>query len=157
MSFTFCFTSVGVICSNALIFDYGINTGGPVVIVWGWVLGSFMTWTTVRCLAEICSTYPVSGSVFHWTGLLAGRKWGPSASYICGWFNLLGNAANDTSFAYGFAQMISATMAIASNGESFLDEKQMVAIAIFSLFLWVVKNILKVDSQGWFNNFSAIY
>mgnify|MGYP000482615907 CR=1 FL=1 len=33
----------------------------------------------------------------------------------------------------------------------------MVAISIFSLFLWVVKNILKIDSQGWFNNFSAIY
>ncbi len=122
MSFTFCFTAVGVICSNALIFDYGINTGGPVVIVWGWVIGSIMTWTTVRCLAEICSTYPVAGSVFHWSALLAGRKWGPSASYICGWFNLLGNAACDTSFAYGFAQMISATISLSSNGENNLDE-----------------------------------
>jgi amino acid transporter len=33
----------------------------------------------------------------------------------------------------------------------------MVGIAIGSLALWAIKNILKVDSQGWFNNVSAIY
>jgi amino acid transporter len=64
MSFTFCFTSVGVICSNALVFDYGLNTGGPVNLSIGWIIGSFFTFLIALNLAEITSTYPVSGSVY---------------------------------------------------------------------------------------------
>jgi amino acid transporter len=64
MAFTFTFTSVGVICSNALIFDYGLNTGGPVTLTWGWIIGSLFTFCIALSLAEITSTYPVSGSVY---------------------------------------------------------------------------------------------
>ena len=64
MSFTFCFTSVGVICSNALIFPYGIEKGGPVMLTIGWIVGCFFTLLIALSLAEITSTYPVSGSVF---------------------------------------------------------------------------------------------
>lgn len=116
MSFTFCFASVGVVTSNALIFGYAIQTGGPVVIIWGWIAGSIMSFCTVLSLAEICSTYPVSGSVFHWAGLLAKKEWAPISSFICGWFNLLGNAACDSSFAFGFAQIVGATVQLSSGG-----------------------------------------
>jgi amino acid transporter len=75
MNFTFCFTSVGVICSNALIFDYGINTGGPVMLTIGWIVGSFFTFLIALCLAEITSTYPVSGSVYAWAGILSNKKY----------------------------------------------------------------------------------
>jgi amino acid transporter len=64
MSFSFCFTSVGVICSNALIFPYGIEKGGPVMLTIGWIVGCFFTLLIALSLAEITSTYPVSGSVF---------------------------------------------------------------------------------------------
>ena len=103
MSFTMVFTSVGVICSNALIFDYGLNTGGPVMLTWGWIVGSFFTYLIARSLAEITSTYPVSGSTYHWAGLLAKREYAGISSFICGWFSFLGNAACDASYAYGFA------------------------------------------------------
>jgi amino acid transporter len=103
MSFTFCFTSVGVICSNSLIFDYGINTGGPVMLTIGWIVGSFFTFLIALSLAEITSTYPVSGSVYHWAGLLAHKKYAGASSFICGWFSFLGNAACDASYAYGFS------------------------------------------------------
>jgi hypothetical protein len=42
--------------------------------------------------------------------------------------------------------MIGATISLSTNGEYNMDEKQMVGIAIGSLFLWVIKNILKIDS-----------
>ena len=103
MAFTMVFTSVGVICSNALIFGYGLNTGGPVILTWGWIFGSFFTYLIARSLAEICSTYPVSGSTYHWAGLLAKREYAGQASFICGWFSFLGNSACDASYAYGFA------------------------------------------------------
>ena len=93
MSFTMVFTSVGVICSNALIFEYGLNTGGPVTLTWGWIVGSIFTILIAMSLAEITSTYPVSGSVYHWAGLLASKKYAGLSSFICGWFSFLGNAA----------------------------------------------------------------
>ena len=63
-------------------------------------------------MAEICSSYPSAGSVYHWTGQLAPERWAPLASYICGWFNFLGNAAGDASFAYGFANFVVAAQQI---------------------------------------------
>jgi hypothetical protein len=33
----------------------------------------------------------------------------------------------------------------------------MSGIAIATLFSFAIKNLLKVDAQGWFNNASAIY
>lgn len=85
MSFTFCFTSVGVICSNSLVFDYGMNYGGPVMLTFGWIVGSFFTLLIALNLAEITSTYPVSGSVYHWAGILSKKKYAPISSYITGW------------------------------------------------------------------------
>jgi amino acid transporter len=108
MAFTMVFTSVGVICSNSLIFDYGINTGGPVMLTWGWIVGSIFTLMIALSLAEITSTYPVSGSTYHWAGLLAKREYAGLSSFVCGWFAFLGNAACDASYAYGFAQIVAA-------------------------------------------------
>ena len=60
-------------------------------------------------MAEICSTYPSAGSVYHWSGMMAPAATAPLASYITGWFNFLGNAAGDASFAYGFANLAAAS------------------------------------------------
>ena len=121
MSFTMVFTSVGVICSNALIFDYGLNTGGPIMLTWGWIIGSVFTMCTALSLAEITSTYPVSGSTYHWAGLLAKREHAGLSSFICGWFSFLGNAATDASFAYGFAEIVAAIIELSTDGKTSLS------------------------------------
>jgi amino acid transporter len=151
------FTSVGVICSNALIFDYGMNTGGPVMLTWGWIIGSVFTMFTALSLAEITSTYPVSGSTYHWAGLLAKREHAGIASFICGWFSFLGNAATDASFAYGFAEIVGAIIELKTGGKTSLSNGVKVAIAIGCMFSFAIKNIAKMDAQGWFNNASAIF
>ena len=85
-------------------------------MVWGWIISSFFTIMIGLNMAEICSSYPSAGSVYHWAGMLAPPEWAPAASYLCGWFNFLGNAAGDSSYAYGFAQIVAAADALASNG-----------------------------------------
>lgn len=157
MSFTMVFTSVGVICSNALIFEYGLNTGGPVTLTWGWLVGSAFTLLIAMSLAEITSTYPVSGSVYHWAGLLASKKYAGLSSFICGWFSLLGNAACDASYAYGFAQIVSATVSLWTDGAVQMTNGHRVAIAIGCMFSFTIKNLAKMDAQGWFNNTSAVF
>ena len=72
-------------------------------MIWGWIIASVFTMFVGLSMAEICSSYPSAGSVYHWAGMLGSEKGGPIASYICGWFNFIGNAAGDASFAFGFA------------------------------------------------------
>eukprot|EP00347_Sterkiella_histriomuscorum_P012884 403366849 len=157
MSFSFCFTAVAVISSCSILFPYGLATGGPVVMMWGWIIGSVFTLLNGLAMAEICSSYPSAGSVYHWAGMLSPQRWAPISSYICGWFNFLGNAAGDASFAYGFAQVTSAAITLGSSGKVQLPTIALVAMAVFVSFLWALKNIMRVDHQGWFNNASAIY
>ena len=106
MNFSFCFTAVAVISSVTILSPYGLATGGPVVMVWGWIIGTFFTMFVGLSMSEICSAYPSAGSVYHWAGMLSTPEWAPFASFITGWFNFVGNAAGDASVAYGFAQAV---------------------------------------------------
>jgi amino acid transporter len=45
-------------------------------MVWGWVICSVFTLVVALCMAEICSVLPQAGSVYYWSGQLAGAKWG---------------------------------------------------------------------------------
>lgn len=65
MNFSFTFTAVAVVSSVTVMFPYGLLTGGPVVMIWGWVVGSLFTNIVGLSMAEICSSYPSAGSVYH--------------------------------------------------------------------------------------------
>ena len=109
MSFAFCFTAVNVFTSISVGFGYTLNTGGSGVAIWSWIIGSLFTILIGLSLSEICSVYPSAGSVYHWyvfiiiyllidhkerrAGKLVPPAYAPLASFICGWFNFLGNVA----------------------------------------------------------------
>ncbi|QHN86047.1 uncharacterized protein DS421_16g542590 [Arachis hypogaea] len=44
----------------------------------------------VNSVDEICSAYPTSGGLYYWSAKLAGPTWAPFASWITGWFNIIG-------------------------------------------------------------------
>lgn len=90
-------------------------------LTWSWLIGSLFTFCIALSLAEITSTYPVSGSVYHWAGILAPKKYSAISSYICGWFSFLGNVACDASYAYGFAQVLNACIELGTEGEISLN------------------------------------
>jgi amino acid transporter len=50
----------------AASFGVGYNNGGPVSIVWGWVLVSIMSLAVAVCMAEITSSLPISGGPYYW-------------------------------------------------------------------------------------------
>ncbi|CAF3764240.1 unnamed protein product [Rotaria sp. Silwood1] len=60
-----------------------------------------------------------------------------------------GNAA----FSSGFATLINA--AIVLQGYDSLNTRTQVGIGIGITFLWAVQNALRIDQQGWLNNFAA--
>ncbi len=61
MSFSFCFTAVAVISSVSGLFSTAMATGGPVVIIWSWLIGSLFSVVIALSMAEIVSTYPSAG------------------------------------------------------------------------------------------------
>ena len=116
-------------------------------------------------MAEICSTYPSAGSVYHWAGMLAPPGQASAfAAYITGWFNFLGNAAGDASFAFGFAFVISSAVGYSPSqydpvmgpGPG-LSVGATVGVAMLGCFVWALCNALRVDQQGWINNFAAAW
>jgi amino acid transporter len=66
MSFTIGFTEVSAIISITSILTYGLTTGGPLMMTWGWLITFVMTMIIGLNFAEICSVFPVAGSVYHW-------------------------------------------------------------------------------------------
>lgn len=150
MSFSFCLTAVSVMPSIATSIAGGYQSGGPVEVVWTWIIASVFTLITGYVMAEMCSSYPSAGSVYHWAGQLAPKGYGPLASYVTGWLNLLGNAAGDAAFASGFASLI--TTAVSMGSDQVPTVGQQVGIAIAVCFVWSVINALRIDQQGWLNN-----
>ncbi|MEY4948555.1 MAG: hypothetical protein RL698_766, partial [Pseudomonadota bacterium] len=54
-NFAVSFTVISVLSGCLTLFGYGMTTGGPAVIVWGWPLVGLMTLFVGLAMAEICS------------------------------------------------------------------------------------------------------
>ncbi|KAF9084382.1 hypothetical protein BGX23_010582, partial [Mortierella sp. AD031] len=92
-NFGFTLTNSSVLIGIVPLFTFGMNTGGPVVAIWGWLLVAFFVMFIGLGMAEICSTYPTAGGLYFWTAKLGGPKWGPMFSWYEAWFNMLGQFA----------------------------------------------------------------
>ena len=80
-----------------------------------------MSTVVAYSMAEICSAYPSAGSVYHWSAQLVPIQYAPFASYVCGWFNFVGNAAGDASFAFFFATFLNSAISV-SGGTPYYDD-----------------------------------
>ncbi|KAJ7050965.1 APC amino acid permease [Mycena amicta] len=101
------FSIISVITGIPSLFLYGLNTGGPAVMVWGWVVVSFFTSLVGLAMGEICSAHPTSGGPYFWAAMLSKPKSAPLASWVTGWFNLLGQVAVTTGISFACATFIS--------------------------------------------------
>lgn len=70
------------------LYNTGLNFGGPVSLVYGWLIAGLFTMSVGLSMAEICSSYPTSGGLYYWSAKLAGPNWAPFASWMTGWYLL---------------------------------------------------------------------
>ena len=59
----------------------GFISGGPVTIIWGSIVATFVTGCCVLSLAELSAKYPTAGGQYHWTHILAPTSIRRAASY----------------------------------------------------------------------------
>jgi len=113
-NFAVSFTIISVLSGCLTLYYFGMAEGGPVDIVWGWIVVGFFTTIVGLGMAEIASAYPTAGGLYYWSAKLA--RGNPGAwSWFTGWFNLLGQVAITAGIDYGFAFFFSAFLNMVFN------------------------------------------
>jgi amino acid permease (GABA permease) len=108
-NFAVSFTIISVLSGCLTLYGYGMSTGGPALIVWGWPLVGVMTLFVGLAMAEVCSSYPTAGGLYYWSAKLAPRN-GAAWSWFTGWFNFLGQVAVTAGIDFGAAFFLNALL-----------------------------------------------
>ncbi|CAO3575135.1 unnamed protein product [Mortierella alpina] len=158
------FSCLSILSGLTPLYGDALQSGGPVTVIWGWLVVSFFTLMIGLSLAEICSAYPTTGGLYFWTiKILEGRvingvavgspDWVPLASWVVGYTNWLGLcvaiASTDLAMAQFLASLISMTAGY--------DASTYVIFAIYVgiIILHGIVNSLAVRLNGIFNIMSV--
>jgi amino acid permease (GABA permease) len=108
-NFAVSFTIISILSGCLTLYGYGMNTGGPVLITWGWPVVGIMTLFVGLSMAEVCSSFPTAGGLYYWSAKLAPHN--PAAwSWVTGWFNFLGQVAITAGIDFGAAFFLNALL-----------------------------------------------
>ena len=131
-NFAVSFTIISILSGCLTLYGFGMLTGGPVVIVWGWPFVGIMTLFVGLAMAEVCSSYPTAGGLYYWSAKLA-RHNGPAWSWFTGWFNFLGQVAVTAGIDFGAALFIHAFLTLAFN----MSAARSITVLIYAIVLLV--------------------
>ena len=106
-NFAVSFTIISILSGCLTLYGFGLNTGGPVLIVWGWPFVGVMTLFVGLAMAEVCSSFPTAGGLYYWSAKLASRN-GAAWAWFTGWFNFLGQVAVTAGIDFGAAFFLTA-------------------------------------------------
>jgi amino acid permease (GABA permease) len=151
-NFAVSFTIISILSGCLTLYGYGMSTGGPVLITWGWPIVGVMTLIVGLSMAEVCSSFPTAGGLYYWSAKLAPRN--PGAwSWFTGWFNFLGQVAITAGIDFGCAFFINALLDIQWG----FDTRPWHTIVIFAavLALHGIINQFGVDLIAKLNNVSV--
>jgi amino acid permease (GABA permease) len=108
-NFAVSFTIISILSGCLTLYGYGMNTGGPVLITWGWPFVGIMTLFVGLSMAEVCSSFPTAGGLYYWSAKLAPKN--PAVwSWVTGWFNFLGQVAVTAGIDFGAAFFLNALL-----------------------------------------------
>lgn len=99
-NFAVAFTIISILTGAILLYGHGLTYAGPAANGLGWPIVTVMTLLVAASMAEIASTIPTAGAMYHWSALLGGPGWG----WFTAWFNLVGQVATTAGIDFGLAQ-----------------------------------------------------
>ena len=151
-NFAVSFTIISILSGCLTLYGYGLNTGGPAVIVWGWPVVGIFTLAVGLAMAEVCSSYPTAGGLYYWSAKLA-RSNGPAWSWFTGWFNFLGQVAVTAGIDFGLASFLNAYLDLQFNFAS--GPGHTVLLFGIVLLLHALLNVRGVKLVSLLNNVSV--
>ncbi|MEV6107503.1 amino acid permease [Streptomyces sp. NPDC051940] len=148
-NFAISFSVISILSGCMTLYGFGMNTGGPSVMIWGWVAVGALVLCVGLGLAEVTSAYPTSGALYYMAHQLGGKRWG----WYTGWLNLLGLLGAIAGIDYGAALFTGAFMNL-QWGFTPTPEK---TLAIFAVILLVhaVLNLFGVRLVSILNSVSV--
>ena len=132
-NFAVSFTIISILSGCLTLYGFGMLTGGPVVIVWGWPFVGVMTLFVGLSMAEVCSSFPTAGGLYYWAAKLAPPKTAAVWSWFTGWFNFLGQVAVTAGIDFGAAFFVHALLTLVFN----LSDAHWVTVVIYAIILFV--------------------
>ncbi|HKS45574.1 MAG TPA: amino acid permease [Amycolatopsis sp.] len=106
-NFAVSFTIISILSGCLTLYGFGLNTGGPAAMIWGWPLVGVFVILVGLGMAEVCSSYPTAGGLYYWAAKLA-PSGGAAWSWFTGWFNLIGQIAVTAGIDFGAALFLNA-------------------------------------------------
>jgi len=151
-NFAVSFTIISILSGCLTLYLYGMNTGGPVVMTYGWPLVGLFVIIVGLGMAELASAYPTAGGLYYWSAKLGGTN-GPAWSWFTGWFNVLGQVAVTAGIDFGLASFVTAYLNLVWG----FDANQNNTIFIFGvvLFIHALLNTFGVRVVALFNDVSV--
>ncbi len=110
-NFAVSFTIISILSGCLTLYGYGMATGGPVAMIWGWLIVGVLVIVVGLGMAEVCSSFPTAGGLYYWAAKLSPQH-GPAWSWFTGWFNLVGQVAVTAGIDFGCALFLNAWLEI---------------------------------------------
>ncbi|CAL4952752.1 unnamed protein product [Urochloa decumbens] len=160
-NFALSFSIISVMMGVTTTYNTGLRYGGPASMTLGWLVVSALNGCVALSMAEICSAYPTSGGLYYWSAKLAGKEWAPLASWVTGWFNIVGQWAGTTSVDFSLAQLVQVIILLGTgglNGGGYMASKYVV-LAIYGAILVIhgLMNSLPIQYMAWFGHLGTFW
>jgi amino acid transporter len=151
-NFAVSFTIISILSGCLTLFAFGMKTGGPAEMVWGWLVVGFFVTLVALGMAEVASSYPTAGGLYYWSAKLAKNN-APTWSWFTGWFNLIGQVAVTAGIDFGLSFFINAFLHIAFGVPT--DPPVTIAIYAVVLFLHGLLNTFGIRLVALLNDVSV--
>ncbi|KAG9095817.1 GABA-specific high-affinity permease, partial [Ceratobasidium sp. 392] len=132
--FGIAFSIIALLPSIASSLVYALPYGGPVSMVWGWLIASVFILFIGLAMAELASAAPTSGGLYFWTWTFSSPRYKKILSWIVGYANTLGSIACIASIDWGCAVQVMAAATIGSGGNYVATTGQTYAVYLAILF-----------------------
>jgi amino acid transporter len=142
-NFAISFSIISILTGAVTLYGHGLKYGGPLEMTLGWPLVSLLTLPVAASLAQLASSYPTAGALYHWAALLGGR----GAGFFTAWLNCIGQFAITAGIDYGLAQFVAALVG--------LPPQRTLLVYAAVLLSHAIMNHLGVRLVGRLNDLSA--
>lgn len=85
-NFAISFSIICILAGGISAFPLALGGAGGASIGIGWLVGGVFAAIVALAMAQISSSYPTAGGLYHWGSILGGKGYG----WCTAWFNLLG-------------------------------------------------------------------
>src|SRR4030095_16181735 len=113
-NFALPFSIISILTGAVTLYQHGLTMGGPPEMAFGWPLVSVFTLAVALSMAELASSLPTSGAMYHWACRLGGKGWG----WFTAWFNIIGQVATLAGIDYGCALFVAPLLGLSTTPES---------------------------------------